>query len=189
MPKRLEAIVDDGWRIPDELWKRVEALLPPTPPQPKGGRPWMPARQAMDALFFVLRTGCQWKALPRALGAPSTVHDRFQAWSEAGVFRRLWQAGLAEYDATVGIDWEWQALDGAMTKAPLGGGKNRCQSDRSGQARHEALAPDGRAWRPRGPRRRQRQSPRHEADRGDAPGVGHRAAGADARGTAASVSG
>jgi len=49
----------------------------------------MPDRQAMDAIFYVLRTGCQWKALPRGLGAASTVHDRFQEWCKAGVFERM----------------------------------------------------------------------------------------------------
>ena len=112
--------VDDGWRIPDEWWRRIEPLLPHKEPSPKGGRPRMPDRQAMDAIYYVLRTGCQWKALPRSLGAASTVHDRFQEWRQAGVFKRLWQAGLLEYDQRVGIDWEWQAMDGAITKAPLG---------------------------------------------------------------------
>lgn len=112
--------VDDGWRIPDELWSRIEPLLPHKEPSPKGGRPRMPDRPAMDAIYYVLRTGCQWKALPRSLGVPSTVHDRFQEWCKAGVFKRLWQAGLLEYDDRVGIDWEWQAMDGAITKAPLG---------------------------------------------------------------------
>ena len=115
--------VDAAWRIPDELWERIEPLLPRERPHPKGGRPWTPARQVMDAIFYVLRTGCQWKALPRTLGAPSTVHERFQQWGAAGVFERLWRAGLLEYDERVGIDWEWQAIDGAMTKAPLGGGR------------------------------------------------------------------
>jgi transposase len=49
------------------------------------------------AIFYVLRTGCQWKTLPKSLGAPSTVHDRFQEWREAGVFERMWKAGLEEY--------------------------------------------------------------------------------------------
>lgn len=108
------------WRISDALWSQIEPLLPQKPPSPKGGRPRMPDRQAMEAIYYVLRTGCQWKALPRSLGAASTVHDRFQEWRQAGVFKRLWQAGLLEYDRRVGIDWEWQAMDGAMTKAPLG---------------------------------------------------------------------
>ncbi len=60
----------------------------------------------MTAIFYVLRTGCQWKALPRSLGAPNPVHDRFQQWRQAGVFERLWQAGVLEYEAKVGFDWE-----------------------------------------------------------------------------------
>ncbi len=74
--------------------------------------------------FNLLRTGGQWKALSATgLGASSTVHDRWQQWIKAGVFARLWKAGLKEYDELAGIDWEWLALDGAMTKAPLGGEK------------------------------------------------------------------
>ena len=75
----------------------------------------------MDGIFYVLRTGRQWKALPKGFGASSTVHLRFQQWRAAGVFERLWQEGLIEYDARHGLDWEWQAMDGAMTRAPLGG--------------------------------------------------------------------
>jgi putative transposase len=85
----------------------------------------MDDRKAMTAIFYILRTGCQWKALPRSLGAPSTVHDRFQEWRKAGVFQRMWEEGLGLYDELEGIDWEWLALDGAMTKAPLGGKRNR----------------------------------------------------------------
>lgn len=70
--------------------------------------------------MYVLRTGIQWNALPRELGASSTVHDRFQEWEQVGFFRTLWQAGLQSYDELIGIPWEWQAIDGAMTKAPFG---------------------------------------------------------------------
>lgn len=120
--------VNESYRIPDALWSEIEPLLPPEKPKPKGGRPRMDNRQAMDAIFYILRTGCQWKALPRSLGAPSTVHDRFQEWRKAGVFRRIWEAGIAKYDELKDLDWEWQSMDGVMTKAPLGGEKNRTQS-------------------------------------------------------------
>ena len=120
--------VNESYKIPDKLWAEIEPLLPPEKPKPKGGRPRMGNRQAMNAIFYLLRTGCQWKALPRGLGAPSTVHDRFQEWQKAGVFHRMWEAGLERYDELKGLDWEWQSMDGVMTKAPLGGEKNRTQS-------------------------------------------------------------
>lgn len=124
--------VGPAYQISDVLWEQIEPLLPEPHPKKKLGRPRMDDRRAMNAIYYVLRTGCQWKALPRALGAPSTVHDRFQQWCADGVFERMWQAGLCVYDDTVGLDWTWQAMDGAMTKAPLGGKRNRSQSHRSG---------------------------------------------------------
>lgn len=120
--------VGPEYQIPDALWEQIEPLLPPPKPKKKPGRPRMGDRKAMTAIYYVLRTGCQWKALPRSLGAPSTVHDRFQEWRKGGVFERMWQAGVVTYDETKGLDWEWQAMDGAMTKAPLGGKRNRSQS-------------------------------------------------------------
>ena len=117
------------FQLSDEVWERVKVAIPPEAPKPKGGRPRMDDRKALDAMFYVLRTGCQWKALPRSLGASSTVHDRFQEWVEQGVFLLMWELGLKEYAEQVGIEWEWMAMDGAMVKAPLGGKRNGCQPD------------------------------------------------------------
>jgi putative transposase len=89
----------------------------------------MDDRKAMNAIFYVLRTGVQWKALPRSLGAASIVHDRFQEWRRADVFEEVWRDAPLEYDARKGIDLEWQSMDAAMTKAPLGGKKHRAQPD------------------------------------------------------------
>src|SRR5947209_17925090 len=92
----------------------------------KGGRPRVPDRDCADAIFYVLRTGCQWQALDQTeLCAHSTAHDRFQEWVQAGVFLTFWQAGVEQFDELRGIDWEWLSMDGAMTKAPLGGEKKR----------------------------------------------------------------
>ena len=91
----------------------------------------------MSAIFYVLRTGCQWNALPRSLTS-STVHDRFQEWRFAGVFKRMWIDGLSVYDKKTGIDWKWQAMDGVITKAPLGGkstGVNPTDRAKSGTKR------------------------------------------------------
>jgi putative transposase len=118
--------IDPAFLLPDEVWERVKLAIPPEPPKPKGGRPRMEERKALDAIFYLLRTGCQWKALPRCLGASSTVHERYQQWVEQGVFERIWELGLEQYAQEVGIEWEWMAMDGAMVKAPLGGKINRC---------------------------------------------------------------
>jgi len=120
-----DVLVGAAYQIPDDLWNRIKELLPPLKPKKKSGRPRMDDKLVMNAIFYVLRTGCQWKAIPRCLGAPSTVHDRFQEWRKAGVFQRLWKMGLMEYDAEKRLDWKWQSMDGAITKAPLGGKKHR----------------------------------------------------------------
>ncbi len=148
----------DQWRIPDELWARIEPLLPPGKPHPLGcHRPRVENRRAMDAIFFVLRTGCQWNALnATGICSSSSAHRRFQEWVAAGVFHQLWAQGLAAYDELAGIEWDWLAMDGAMTKAPLGGGENRPQSHRPGQARYQAQPAHRRgrrAARPSGGRR------------------------------------
>lgn len=112
--------LDPKYYLPDVLWEQIMPLVPAPKAKKTPGRPRMDDRQALTAIFYLLRTGCQWNALPRSLGADSTVHDRFQEWVAAGFFQRLWVAGLLEYDERIGLDWEWQAMDGVMTKAPLG---------------------------------------------------------------------
>jgi putative transposase len=113
------------WRIPHDWWERIVPLLPPRKPHPLGcHRPRGEARQAMAAMFFVLRTGCQWKALHETgLCSSRAAPRRVQEWTAAGVFLALWKSGLVAYEALTGIDGEWLAMDGAMTKAPLGGKK------------------------------------------------------------------
>jgi len=81
------------WTVSDEFWEKVEPLVPPAPSHAKGGRTRMDDCKAFAAIVYVLRTGIQWNALPRELGASSTVHDRFQEWERAGFFEELWGRG------------------------------------------------------------------------------------------------
>jgi transposase len=139
-----------GFRISDALWVVLAPLLPVRVNTHRfsGGRPRVPDRRCADAIFYVLRTGCQWEALNQTeLCAKSTAHDRFHEWVDADVFLKLWKVGVEQFDELQGIEWDWLSMDGAMTKAPLGGEKNRAESDRPRQRRGQAQPVDRRPRR------------------------------------------
>jgi transposase len=116
-----------SWEITDAFWEAAEPLIPKKERdnakqykrKPGGGRPSMEPRKALEAIFYALRTGIQWNALPKAWGSSSAIHRYFLFWREKGFFKALWVAGLGAYNEVEGIDWTWLSADGCMTKAPL----------------------------------------------------------------------
>jgi transposase len=117
-----------SWTVSDELWEKVAPLIPKQERKkglkyrrrPGGGRKPIDPRKVFEGIIYVLRTGCQWKALPEErFGSASSIHKYFLEWKRHGVFIRLWRKGLAEYDDLEGIAWSWQSIDGAMVKAPM----------------------------------------------------------------------
>jgi transposase len=146
-----------SWEVSDPFWERVRPLIPlPARDQEKsykritgGGRKPIPYRQVFEGIVYVLRTGCQWKALPKErFGSASSIHGYFIRWMKAGFFLSLWRAGLAEYDEMEGISWQWQSIDGAMIKAPMAREEvGRNPTDR-GKKRQQASHSCGRAWGP-----------------------------------------
>jgi transposase len=135
------------WRLPESIWKRMKKLIPHWRPSPKGGRPALDERRVADGIYYVLRTGCPWKAAPPQFGSGSSLHHYFQKWARHRVFRRLWKQGLLEYDHRKRIQWKWVSLDAAMTKAPLGGEKNWEKPHGSRQVGHQTVGADRRPWR------------------------------------------
>jgi transposase len=57
------------WIVSDELWSRIEPLLPKPGPKKAEGRPRVPDRHALCGILFVLHTGIQWEYLPQELGS------------------------------------------------------------------------------------------------------------------------
>lgn len=108
------------WRVDDTLWALLAPILAATKPRLKPGRPRRDDRAIFDGLIWLARTGSQWAALPREFGPKSTVHDRFTDWVTSGALAGAWAVLLHEYDGTVGLDWNWQAADGCLVKAPFG---------------------------------------------------------------------
>jgi len=127
------------WRIPDDLWELIRVTLPAVELRPSGGRPWIAPRRIVDGVLFVLRTGCQWKAVPREFGSGSTVHRRFQRWTDEGRWKAMWRLLLQYAEATQQLEWVWQSADASLHKAPLGGektGPNPTDRAKSGTKRH-----------------------------------------------------
>ena len=146
-----------SWEVSDAFWAKVEPLIPAPERElckryrrkPGGGRKPMPPRQIFEAILYVLRTGCQWKALPKErFGSPSAIHTHFMRWMKAGFFLALWRAGLAEYDEMEGIAWRWQSIDGAMIKAPLARDAVGPNPTDRGKKWQQASSAGGRPWSP-----------------------------------------
>jgi putative transposase len=97
--------MDAHYGIPDQLWEGIQPLLPPELPKPGTGRPWIDQRKAMEAILYIFRNGCMWGSLPHSLGSPKALRRRFREWQKAGVFQRMWQAGLLTYDEMREMVW------------------------------------------------------------------------------------
>jgi transposase len=109
--------------VTDELWSKIEPLLPAEPPKPKGGRPRIPDRQCLVGIVFVLRTGCTWNDLPAELGCGdgTTCWRRFRSWTEAGVWPALWRCVLNSLGKKGRVDLSRAVIDSASTRAVFGG--------------------------------------------------------------------
>jgi putative transposase len=128
------------WRMTDDLWVRIEPLLPTAKQPGTVGQPALSQRRVLNGILHVLRTGCQWKSLPKEMfGASSSLHTYFQAWQKAGVWQRIFQLLLRHYAKVKGIQWRWQAIDSKSVAAPLGGektGKNPTDRGKLGSKWH-----------------------------------------------------
>jgi len=109
--------------LPDELWERIEPLLPKEPPKPKGGRPRVPDRAALQGILFVLKTGTPWEYLPMEMGCGSgmTCWRRLRDWHAAGVWKKVWRVLLDELGESGLIDWSTSAIDSCSVRAVFGG--------------------------------------------------------------------
>ena len=99
-----------------------------------------------EAIIYVLRTGCQWKALPKErFGSASAIHKRFLQWEAAGFFQALWEAGLAEYEQMQGIAWHWHISEAKVAPAQPTAGATPAARRKKGQS---VATVGARPWRP-----------------------------------------
>lgn len=84
------------------------------------GRPRADDRRTLDAILFVLRTGCRWCDLPQELGSASTAWRRLKAWEESGVWEHIWRGVLSSLEAKDKLEWAQAFLDGSFVPAKKG---------------------------------------------------------------------
>jgi putative transposase len=109
------------WQVSDDLWTVMAPILRELAPPKATGRPRVEARATLDAIVFRLRSGCHWNQLPERFPDDSSGHRTFQRWVRLGVFERIGSTLVQAGAELGGVDWEWQAVDGAMGTARLGG--------------------------------------------------------------------
>lgn len=126
------------WEIDDELWARIESLLPVIPRNPRRpGRKRLDSRRVLCGILFVLYTGIRWEYLPQELGFGSgmTCWRRLRDWNEAGVWQRLHELLLSELRAADLLDFSRAAVDSSHIRAMKGGPVHRPVPGGPGQSR------------------------------------------------------
>ncbi len=134
------------WQVPDELWAQIQPVLAELDPPKVKGRKRLNPRAALDAIIFRLRSGCQWNQLPERFPDDSSVQRTLQRWQKVGFFARIWAGLLGAYQELAGVDWDWQAADGSMGKARLGGatiGRNPAARGKNGVKKSLLVAAEG----------------------------------------------
>jgi transposase len=106
--------------LTDKEWERVQPLLPPR----RGRKSLKGERRFISAVYWLTRTGCPWRDLPRRYGKWKSVYNRFNNWSKRGIWERLFKAVQVEPDPPVPRT-EVSIVDGSNVRAHLdaAGGK------------------------------------------------------------------
>ena len=108
--------------LTDEQWAVLQPLLPVPPRRPDGrGRPWRDARQVLNGILWILRTGAQWQDLPERYPPYQTCHRRFQSWVRSGVFERILQALATDLQERGELELSECFIDGTFVVAKKGG--------------------------------------------------------------------
>ena len=113
------------WLVDDDLWARIEPLIPKQRPRRGAGRRPVDDRKVLCGILFVLYTGIRWEWLPAELGfgCGMTCWRRLRDWNNAGVWQRLHEVLLAELRAAGKLDMSRAVVDSSHIRALKGGPK------------------------------------------------------------------
>lgn len=107
--------------LTDEQWAVLKPLIPEPPRRPDGrGRPWIPARDVLNGILWILRTGAPWKDMPDRYPPYQTCHRRFQRWEQEGVIDRILLTLAQDLKARGDLDVRECFIDGTFVAAKKG---------------------------------------------------------------------
>jgi|SRR5690606_14125938 transposase len=126
-----------GKLVSDELWSRVEPILPKHPPGRTGGRPRIDDRVCLVGIMMVLKTGMNWHDVPEEIGASGqTCWRRMREWTEVGVWDELHRILLDELNRHGKLDLSLAVVDSSSLRALKGGRRSaRTRRTAAGAAR------------------------------------------------------
>ena len=137
--------------LSDAQWERLEPLFQEKRRADGRGRPWRDAREVLNGVLWVLRTGAPWKDLPARYPPYQTCHRRFQQWERTGVFRAALQCLAEDLHQRGGLDLTEGFIDASFTAAKKGALKSVQQSvakaTRSWQSSTAAVFLSPSTWR------------------------------------------
>jgi putative transposase len=116
-----EICIDKAFLLSKKLERDTEQIVSQLSLKAKNGRPPLDLKRGLNGIYYLLKTGVQWNALPRCFGSSSAVHRLFQKLVSIGFFEKLWTSELAHYDKVHGLNLDKQAMDCAHKKSPLAG--------------------------------------------------------------------
>ena len=105
----------------DRMWERVSPLLPPRPPQPKGGRPFADDKACFAGIVYQLRNAIRWNDMPAQFPSGVTCWRRHRDWTRAGVWPTVWKRVLAELSVAGLLDTTELLLDATFAESREGG--------------------------------------------------------------------
>jgi len=107
-------------RLPDEIWRTFESVLPPAVWCGNGRPPW-DNRAVLHGLLYVLISGVGWEMVPPCFPCGKTIRTRLKTWLQLDCFRTAWRQLAEKYERLRGINWDKILIDGSKHKAPKGG--------------------------------------------------------------------
>lgn len=125
--------------IPEAIFEAINPLLPRK--KTKVGRPEMCPWKAVNAIWYVMKTGCQWSMLPKELGKSSTVHGKFLSWCRSGIMQKIMDSSRELYEKKDSEN-NWYAIDSSSKKAPFARFGGKSPTDRAKRGIKQVIAVD-----------------------------------------------